>query len=278
MARKRPDQTKRPSFQFYPSDWLRDISLRCVSLEARGLWMDMLCYMHEGQPYGYLKVNLMVIHSHNLSHMTGVNLEVVERLLKELLAAGVCSIDSTGCIYSRRMVRDEEIRKKRADGGIKGGNPSLIKGKNKVNLMDNHTINLSTEDEEEDKEVVNTNSFKLKKECKKEFAPGVKLTDSEDEKLKAEFGIVIVQAAYLFLSSYKIEKSYKTKSDNLTIRRWVIDAVKKQSNGNQQNNLFAANGTTGAGPKLGTSSARTEALRTWGTAYLNGTTWDENSR
>jgi hypothetical protein len=29
------------------------------------------------------------------------------------------------------------------------------------------------------------------------------------------------------LSDYKIEKKYKTQSDNLTIRRWVIDAVKK---------------------------------------------------
>jgi hypothetical protein len=31
------------------------------------------------------------------------------------------------------------------------------------------------------------------------------------------------------LSDYKIEKGYKTKNDNLTIRRWVIDAVKKNN-------------------------------------------------
>ena len=52
---------KRPSFQFYPSDWLRDTALRSCSMGARGLWMDMICYMHEGNPYGYLKVGDKVI-------------------------------------------------------------------------------------------------------------------------------------------------------------------------------------------------------------------------
>ncbi len=38
---------KLPSFQFYPGDWMKDPSLRSVSLEARGLWMDMLCLLFE---------------------------------------------------------------------------------------------------------------------------------------------------------------------------------------------------------------------------------------
>ena len=45
---------KRPSFQFYPGDWLRDPALRACSLAARGLWADVLCYMHQGAPYGHL--------------------------------------------------------------------------------------------------------------------------------------------------------------------------------------------------------------------------------
>jgi len=31
------------------------------------------------------------------------------------------------------------------------------------------------------------------------------------------------------LAAYKIEKSYKTKSDYLTIKRWVVDAILKQN-------------------------------------------------
>ena len=69
---------KRPSFQFYPSDWLRDTALRSCSTGARGLWMDMICFMHEGSPYGHLKVGDKVILSFNLSRMVGETLDVVE--------------------------------------------------------------------------------------------------------------------------------------------------------------------------------------------------------
>jgi hypothetical protein len=47
---------KRPSFQFYPSDWRNDAGLRLCSISARGLWMDMMCLMHDGEPYGHLTV------------------------------------------------------------------------------------------------------------------------------------------------------------------------------------------------------------------------------
>jgi len=81
--------SKRPSFQFYPSDWLRDTALRSCSIGARGLWMDMICYMHEGNPYGYLKVGDKVILPDNLARMVGQTLPEVEGWLSELSQAGV---------------------------------------------------------------------------------------------------------------------------------------------------------------------------------------------
>jgi len=45
---------KRPAFQFYPGDWLEEGGLRASCLAARGLWVDMLCFMHQGEPYGHL--------------------------------------------------------------------------------------------------------------------------------------------------------------------------------------------------------------------------------
>lgn len=47
---------KLPSFQFYPGDWLKDPDLRICSLAAKGLLIDMLCYMHESQERGVLLV------------------------------------------------------------------------------------------------------------------------------------------------------------------------------------------------------------------------------
>lgn len=120
---------KRPSFQFYPSDWLRDTALRSCSPSARGLWIDMICFMHEGNPYGHLKVGNKVILPANLASMVGATLLEVEGWLSELHQAGVYEIADEGEIYSKRMVRDESLRNKRAEGGKLGGNPNL-----KVNL------------------------------------------------------------------------------------------------------------------------------------------------
>lgn len=117
--------TKRPAFQFYPGDWLRDTGLRSCSAAARGLWMDILCFMHEGSPYGYLKVNHKVILAPNLARMCGLTLEETEGCLAELAEAGVFETDAEGVIFSRRMIRDEELRNKRAACGHLGGNPTL---------------------------------------------------------------------------------------------------------------------------------------------------------
>jgi hypothetical protein len=53
------------------------------------------------------------------------------------------------------------------------------------------------------------------------------LTVKEYDRLVKEFGADKTSAAIDLLSSYKIEKDYKTKDDNRTLRRWVFDAVSK---------------------------------------------------
>jgi hypothetical protein len=46
-----------PSFPFYPSDHLGDLNLRGSHPAAQGIWWSMVCYMAQGQPFGYLKLN-----------------------------------------------------------------------------------------------------------------------------------------------------------------------------------------------------------------------------
>ncbi len=132
---------KRPSFQFYPGDWLHDTALRVCSVGARGLWIDMLSYMHQGSPYGHLKVNGKVILPYNLARMVGATLPEVEGWLQELQEAGVYSVLENSCIYSRRMIRDEDVRQKRVSGGKLGGNPKLMGERlsSKVNHQGNHS-------------------------------------------------------------------------------------------------------------------------------------------
>jgi hypothetical protein len=120
----------RPAFQFYPADWLRDPGLRSCSLGARGLWIDMLSFMHESEPYGHLRLNGRDISPEILSRMIGSSLKDLQRYLGELEAAGVFSRTESGTIFSRRMVKDEEIRIKRAEGGCRSlENPAVPRKK-----------------------------------------------------------------------------------------------------------------------------------------------------
>ena len=60
----------------------------------------------------------------------------------------------------------------------------------------------------------------------------VLLTDDEFEKLCADFGESQTAKAVDFLDAYIEEKGYKSKSHNLAIRRWVMDAVKERGKKN----------------------------------------------
>ncbi len=119
---------KLPSFQFYPGDWMKDTGLRSVSFVAKGLWIEMLCLMFESEKRGYLQVNGNPPTKEQLARMTNSSLAEVTRGLDELKAAGVFSQTGTGIIFSRRMLRDNEIRNKRARAGKMGGNPVFKKG------------------------------------------------------------------------------------------------------------------------------------------------------
>lgn len=140
----------RPAFQFYPGDWLRDAALRSVSVEARGLWIDMICLMHQGTPYGHLRFGQKIIDADNLGRMVGLDGRLTTRLIDELTQAGVCCPGTDGVIFSKRMIQDEELRLKRISGGHLGGNPALKKRPTKVNHKDNHQGYPDAEDEDED--------------------------------------------------------------------------------------------------------------------------------
>lgn len=139
---------KRPAFQFYPADWRKDVELRSCSIAARGLWIDILCIAHECDPYGHLAINGRPMTAAKLAGQVGLTAAQCKTLLDELIENGVARIDGEGVIYSKRMVQDEDVRNRRADGGkagsehgkkgaehgIKGGRPRKEKGDLKTPL------------------------------------------------------------------------------------------------------------------------------------------------
>lgn len=111
---------KRPSFQFYPADWRKDAALQSCSLAAQGLWVNMMCVAHECEPYGHLVINSRPMTGQQIARLVGLSAKDFAALFDELDAAGVASKTDEGAIYSRRMVRDEDVRAKRAAGGADG--------------------------------------------------------------------------------------------------------------------------------------------------------------
>lgn len=119
-----------PWMKFYPSDWRADPALRMCSMAARGLWMEMLCLMHEAEPRGSLMIKSCALLPADLASICGAPVKETNRLLSELERAGVFSRDDAGIIYSRRMKRDTEKAAKDKANGKGGGNPSLKGGVN----------------------------------------------------------------------------------------------------------------------------------------------------
>ncbi|WP_157119053.1 hypothetical protein [Azohydromonas lata] len=125
----------RPSFQFYPGDWLKDTKLRRCSHAARGAWIDVLCVLHDSEEYGVARFPMA-----ELANAAGAPI----KLLKELADKGVLKgCDKGECApliytprsgrkagpavtlvpptvgpiwYSSRMVKDEYVRTVRGEG------------------------------------------------------------------------------------------------------------------------------------------------------------------
>lgn len=64
----------------------------------------------------------------------GVGQDEINRLLLEIESNGLLVKDSEGRWYSPEMLKAEEIREKRRQAGLKGGNPALMKMKKKLPL------------------------------------------------------------------------------------------------------------------------------------------------
>jgi hypothetical protein len=111
---------KRPAFQFYPADWRKDAALQSCSIAAQGLWINVLCIAHECEPYGHLIINGKPMNSGQIGRLAGLSGKDCDKLLDELQEAGVMDKTPDSAIFSRRMVRDEDLRNRRAAGGVEG--------------------------------------------------------------------------------------------------------------------------------------------------------------
>jgi hypothetical protein len=82
--------------------------------------MDMLCLMHDGQPYGHLVSKGTPVTMRLLAIVAGITEAEATALVAELEAAQVFNRTPEGVIYSRRMVRDFEQYMRASEYGKSG--------------------------------------------------------------------------------------------------------------------------------------------------------------
>lgn len=208
---------KDPAFLFYPGDWLGGTMY--MTMQQKGCYISLLMLQFNTGPF---------------------TIAQAEQVLSICFASDWDMIKSKfstdGVFYwNERLKIEKELRQSFTNS--RRINALGEKSKPKKDKAYAKHMNKHMEDENED---VNKDRKVLKKDAKIEFSYKVKLTQEEYDKLDAEYGNSLKVEAIEFLSSYKQEKGYTTKSDYLTIRRWVIDAVKKQKNGSNQTGNSAA--------------------------------------
>lgn len=111
--------------KFFWDDVLRDHNLQRCTYTARGFWLHLKALSVQAEPMGYLAEGDVPMTSSDIARLSQLDKRSVERLLRELEAAGVFSRDQRGIIYCRRIVRENAARIRNKINGSAGGNPQL---------------------------------------------------------------------------------------------------------------------------------------------------------
>lgn len=124
---------KRPAFQFYTKDWRTNPKLRRCSPAARGVWVDLMCLLHDAEEYGVLRWPLK-----DLASSVGASMAHVRELVDKGVLKGsdqgvgpyiytpkhagklgdpvvLVEASSDPCWYCSRFVRDEWVRGRRGE-------------------------------------------------------------------------------------------------------------------------------------------------------------------
>jgi hypothetical protein len=146
---------KLPALQFYPADWRKDPGVQALNYFDRGVWFEILCFMHESEQRGRLLLAGRPLPDDALARLLGLDKQALKSTLSRLIEYGVASRDAEGVLVNRRMVRDEEIRQIRVEAGKKGGNPALLNQNPTTQVNQNSTPSSSSSSSPSKKETTN---------------------------------------------------------------------------------------------------------------------------
>jgi len=93
----------RPWMPFYTADWTTNLKLKRCTHEEKGVWIDILCLMHESEEYGVLRWPLAELAS---------AVRTTVKVLKSLVEKGVLKGTDSGCLCEAQTFTPTHGRKR----------------------------------------------------------------------------------------------------------------------------------------------------------------------
>jgi len=229
-------QDNRPSFSFYPKDWLSSKEIRISSFSARGLWIEILCLMFFEKKRGSLKLPLKYEiekcktdakvnakgnaknYAKYLSELLGKKEEEIYVILDELEMNEVLSYVGD-LMICRRMYYENEVSLIRRE--------SALKRWGKDNTNENAKIMQTAEEEEEVSIKVLKISFSFNTKSWEN------INNEDKEGWKKAFPICDIEGELLKMKEWLISNPEKKK---VRYRRFITNWLgRKQDKGGTQN-------------------------------------------
>ena len=177
-----------------------------------------------------------------LAKMTGVEQDTVVVAMEVLKNTGLIEILENGEIYLTQLndmigsetkwAEKKRIQRSKKEEGHIEDNVPLLSGQSPIrDKRKEKDIDIDKDIYIEQPSPSASNSTKTTKESKHKYGEfkHVLLTDKEKDKLLSELGEHKFNLVIKRLDEYIEETGKKYKNHNLTIRRWVIDAVTKEN-------------------------------------------------
>lgn len=195
-------KSKDSSFQFFASDWLSDPSLRMCAPETRGLWIDILCLMHQSPERGFLMIKNEILCDEHVRKALNFEKKKFEFCMSELKRFDIIKKDEKERYYCKRMVEAQSLSEKRKASGKLGGNPKL---KILVNQMVKQVVNQMVKQsdfDEKNKDIYIDNNIYIDNIDNKGYnnnIPLFKEKERKDEKKEKESSIVITHPLQIYI-------------------------------------------------------------------------------
>lgn len=245
--------------------WLTDPRINAISMQAKGVWVTMLCFMWESSKRGMLvHTNEVPLKKSEIMAMLGIN---DDEPLQELMNCGLLSLNRQGIYYSAEMVRQADISEKRRNAGKKGGDTMKQKLEDKSVPLEKSDVppqppiepppskteeepllfNGIDDDPQPPAQLTAKQIQQIEKKKKYHYAECVTLTREEYAKLCEEYTEDGAKRMIELLDNYKGSVGKRYKSDYRAILNWVVDRYNEENQryGNQRQTISASKDTRG---------------------------------